>query len=148
MKTKVKSITNEKIDIEGLLQEAHNEQSGAVVLFCGDIRNHNDGQEVIYLEYESYDVMATKSIEEIIEDAKKKYSLIDALCVHRLGRVDLKETAVIVITSSVHRAEAYKANRYIINRVKHETPIWKREYFADGTNKWGKACEHTHEDQW
>ena len=135
-------ITQTKIPIEDILKESHCEKSGALVLFCGDIRNHNDGNEVSYLEYEAQENMAEKSIHEIIEDAKKKWKLNSAYCIHRLGKLDILETAVLVITTSDHRTEAYKANQYIINRVKKETPIWKREFFKDGTSKWGKACEH------
>lgn len=109
-------------------------------MFSGDVRDNNLGKEVDYLEYEAYESMATKMIATILEDAQSKWSLNIALAQHRVGRVGAGESAVVVITASPHRSEAYAANRYIIDRVKHEVPLWKCEYFADGTKKWGGNC--------
>ena len=125
-----------------------NPNSGAVVLFSGEVRNNNKGREVTHLEYEAYEPMAKKMIGEIIEDAISRFKLNDAVCVHRLGRVEISECAVVVITGAGHRKEAYDANRYIIDRVKNEVPIWKHEFFTDGTSEWGQNCDCvTHEDE-
>lgn len=125
-----------------------NPNSGAVVLFSGEVRNNNKGREVTHLEYEAYEPMAEKMIDEIIVEAISRFKLNDAVCVHRLGRVEISECAVVVITGAGHRKEAYDANRYIIDRVKNEVPIWKHEFFIDGTSEWGQNCDCvTHEDE-
>ncbi len=113
-------------------------QAGGVVLFSGEARNHHRGKEVAYLEYEAHPDMAARSIREILRDATEKWNLHLAKCVHRTGRLYPGESAVIVVTASSHREEAYAANRYIIDRVKSEAPIWKHEFFPDGTSEWGK----------
>jgi molybdopterin synthase catalytic subunit len=128
------------LDVVALLAQAHHPEAGAVVLFSGEVRNHNLGQDVDYLEYEAHEVMAAKMIKEIINDAHTKWPLKIAVAQHRTGKVAIGETAVIVITSSAHRGEAYEANQYIIHRIKHEALIWKCEYFTDGSKKWGGNC--------
>ncbi|MDX1961316.1 MAG: molybdenum cofactor biosynthesis protein MoaE [Leptospiraceae bacterium] len=136
----MKLLTLEPIQVDLLLSSMKSIEAGGIVLFSGNTRNSNQGRSVLYLEFESYEPMAERMIAEIVLEAKKKWNLIDAICVHRLGRVDLGEPAVCIVTSSAHRDEAYKANQEIINRVKHEVPIWKREFFEDGTIEWGVQC--------
>jgi len=136
----VKHITSEPIDLAGLLAASHHPQAGAVVLFSGDVRINNLNKEVSYLEYEAQEVLASKLIASILEDARIKWKLNIALAQHRIGKVGISETAVVVITATPHRREAYEANRHIIDRIKHEVPIWKCEYFADGTKLWGGNC--------
>lgn len=120
------------------------------MLFSGEVRNNNKGRKVTHLEYEAYEPMANKMIGEILEEAKSKFRLNQAVCVHRLGKVEISGCAVVVITGAGHRKEAYDANRYIIDKVKNEVPIWKHEFFADGTSEWGQNCdcvtiEHEHD---
>ncbi|MXV49758.1 molybdenum cofactor biosynthesis protein MoaE [Pedobacter sp. HMF7647] len=136
----VEVLTDKPIDLPGLLASSHHEQAGAVVLFSGDVRNHNIGREVSYLEYEAHNELAEKSIRKILEDAKEKWPLNIAAAQHRLGKVAILESAVVVITASAHRSEAFVANRYIIDRIKHETPIWKCEYYTNGEYSWGNNC--------
>jgi molybdopterin synthase catalytic subunit len=124
----------------GLLQQAHHPGAGAVVLFSGEVRDSNRGREVAYLEYESHVPLANKMIGGILREAREKWALHIAIAQHRVGKVAIGETAVVVITAAAHRSEAYAANRYIIDRIKHEAPIWKCEYFADGTHEWGNNC--------
>ncbi len=136
-------ITLEPIPIPELIALAHHPKAGGIVLFSGEIRNHNSGKEVAYLEYEAYVPMAEKMIHEIVQAAKEKWALHFALCVHRIGKLDICESAVVVITSHSHRGESYEANKYIIDRVKHEAPIWKNEFYTDGSSHWGGNC-HCH----
>ncbi len=144
-KTGHKNISAEAIDLVEVIANMHDPKAGAVVLFSGEVRNHSAGREVSYLDYEAYDAMADKMIEEIVETAISKFDLHNARCIHRTGKVEVCETAIVVVTCSSHRAEAYAANRYIIDRVKHEAPIWKREYFVDGTMEWAHNCScHDH----
>ena len=93
-----------------------------------------------FLEYEAAIPLAEKMIAEILAAAGEKWGLHMALARHRVGRVGIGDTAVVVITASAHRGEAYAANRYIIDRIKHEAPIWKCEHFTDGTSEWGNNC--------
>ncbi|HMH23945.1 MAG TPA: molybdenum cofactor biosynthesis protein MoaE [Puia sp.] len=128
------------LDLAGLLKDAHHPGAGAVVLFSGEVRDNNKGRRVAYLEYEAHAVLASKMITEILEEARSKWQLQIAVAHHRTGKVNIGETAVVVITASAHRKEAYAANQYIIDRIKHEAPIWKCEYFTDGSREWGNNC--------
>lgn len=133
-------ITNQPIDLNVLLAEAHHPEAGAIVLFSGEARISNFGKSVQWLEYESFEPLAAKMISDIVNQAIVKWDLKFASCVHRVGKVGISEPAVCVITASPHRKEAYTANQYIIHRVKHEVPIWKKEIFSDGTFAWGGNC--------
>jgi len=137
-----KLISDSPLRPEELLAQARNPASGALVLFSGEARNHNRGRPVLGLEYEVYKPMAEKHIRRIVADALERWELNFAACVHRAGRTEVLESAVVVVTSSAHRSEAYEANRYIIDRVKHEVPIWKKELYADGESVWSENCEN------
>ena len=137
-------LQHNDIQYADLFNKFRNPNSGAIVLFSGEVRDNNKGREVTHLEYEAYEPMAEKMIMEILEEATHKWKLNNAICVHRVGKVEISGCAVVVITGSAHRAEAYEANRYIIDRVKNEVPIWKHEFFTDGTSEWGQNCDcHT-----
>lgn len=129
-------ITEKPIDLNSLLSETGSSEAGAVVIFSGQTRNIHDGKGVDYLEYEAQTSMAEKSMEEIIMTAKKRWNLIYAHAVHRIGRVNIGESSVVIITVSGHRKEAYEANRFIIDTIKEQTPVWKKEYYTDGSNTW------------
>lgn len=128
------------IDIPAMLAAAHHPKAGAVVLFSGETRDNSNGKEVAYLEYEAQENIAEKMIADILLQARERWQLNIALAVHRTGKVAVSETAVVVITASAHRSEAYAANRFIIDKIKHEVPIWKCEYFSDGSKEWGGNC--------
>ncbi len=134
-------ITDKNIDVVHYYNQAKHHRSGAIVMFSGDVRDLNKNKEVLHIDYEAYIPLAEKTIARIIEDAKQRWELQHASCVHRIGKVGICETAVVVVTSSAHRKQAYDANRYIIDRVKQEAPIWKHEFFADGTSEWGANCD-------
>jgi molybdopterin synthase catalytic subunit len=133
-------LSDRPLDMAGLLAGAHHPGAGAVVLFSGEVRDLNRGRAVAFLEYEAYPPLAVTMIGEILAAAKEKWELHIAVAQHRVGKVAVGDTAVIVITASAHRSEAYAANRYIIDRIKHEAPIWKCEHYADGTHEWGNNC--------
>lgn len=133
-------LNPKQLNLVALLSLAHNPKAGAVVLFSGEVRDNSLGKQVDYLEYEAYPAMATKMINEIVNEALIRWHLTFAIAQHRTGIVKSGESAVVVITTSPHRTEAYAANRYIIDRIKHEAPIWKCEYFTDGTKEWGGNC--------
>ncbi|XDD45836.1 molybdenum cofactor biosynthesis protein MoaE [Leptospira sp. WS39.C2] len=136
----MKHITNLHIDIQKILPSIP--KMGGFVMFTGIVRDTNEGKTVTHLEYEAYSELADKMISTIIEETKEKWELQYVNCVHRLGNLNVGDIAVIVTTGSMHRDEAYKANRYIIDRVKHDVPIWKKEYYIDGSSEWSKGCVH------
>jgi molybdopterin synthase catalytic subunit len=133
-------ISPDPLDMAAMLSDAHHPGAGAVVLFSGEVRDNNRGREVAFLEYESHVPLASKMIADILQDARRKWSLHTALARHRIGQLPIGETAVVVITASAHRSEAYAANRYIIDRIKHEAPVWKCEHYTDGSHEWGNNC--------
>jgi molybdopterin synthase catalytic subunit len=135
-----RGVVDQPIDLAGLLAGGHHPSAGAVLLFSGEVRESNKGREVVFLEYEAHVPMAEKMISEILTEAKERWNLSVAIAQHRVGRIEIGETAVVVITASAHRGEAYAANRHIIDRIKHEAPIWKCEHYRDGTKEWGNNC--------
>lgn len=137
------TLTFEPINIPVLLASLRSPLTGGIVMFSGEVRNINKGRAVSFLEYEAYESMAKLKIKEIVDFATGKWELNQALCVHRLGRLEIMECAVLVLTASMHRAQAYEANRYIIDMVKRDVPIWKKEHFMDGTFEWGNNSDCT-----
>ncbi|MFO1472653.1 MAG: molybdenum cofactor biosynthesis protein MoaE [Turneriella sp.] len=138
------AITEERIDLNAIMRHGVNppalSQVGARVLFSGEIRGTNHGADVVRLEYTAHKILAEKHMRQVLEDAARKYPLIAAMVIHRIGMLEVSECAVAVLTCGRHRRETYAANQYVIDRVKAETPIWKREFFADGSSKWGENC--------
>ena len=110
--------------------------SGGFVTFEGWVRNRNDGHDVTRLEYQAYEALALTEGEKIIAEAAERFPFESAACVHRVGTLDIGELAVWVAVSSVHRDEAFKACRYIIDEVKHRVPIWKKEHYVSGDSGW------------
>ncbi|MBF0237373.1 MAG: molybdenum cofactor biosynthesis protein MoaE [SAR324 cluster bacterium] len=143
------AVVRESIDIHSLLNRGRHQAAGARILFCGDVRNHSEQKEVIFLEYEAHESMALKKIHEIVASAEKKWPIHYVEVVHRLGKMEVTECSVAIVVSCSHRREAYEASRYIIDTIKHTVPIWKKEHFTDGTSSWSKGCEaceiHEHE---
>lgn len=137
----MKHLQYTDLNYSELFDEFRNPNSGAVVLFSGEVRDNNKGREVTHLEYEAYEPMANKMIDEILQQAVSRFNLNQAVCVHRLGRVEISGCAVVVITGAGHRKEAYDANQFIIDKVKNEVPIWKHEFFTDGSSEWGQNCD-------
>jgi molybdopterin synthase catalytic subunit len=119
---------------------------GAVVAFLGLVRNHNAGRRVQYLEYEAYEPLALKTFERIAGEVGRRWPGVRLALHHRVGRLDIGEASVAIVTASPHRADAYAANRYTIERVKQIAPIWKREFF-DGGEVWieGATADPTDE---
>lgn len=138
----MKFLTNEKIDLSFELAQMHSNAAGAIVLFSGEVRDLNAGKEVVYLEYEAHEALAEKALAKITEEARKKWDLLNIIVKHRLGRVNLTESAVVIITSTRHRREAYESNRWIIDQIKHRVPIWKKEVYFDDSFEWVLQCNH------
>jgi molybdopterin synthase catalytic subunit len=108
---------------------------GAIVTFYGLVRNHNQGRRVNYLEYEAYEPLALKAFARIDEEVRERWPGMRIALHHRTGRLEIGEASVAIVTASPHRADAFAACRYVIERVKQIVPVWKREYF-DGGDVW------------
>jgi molybdopterin synthase catalytic subunit len=124
-------LLREPIDLAAL--QASSPADGALCLFAGIVRNENKGKAVLYLEYEAYEDMALSLMETIGAEARQKWPITDLRMVHRLGRLEIGEASVAVAVASPHRKEAFAACRFLIDTLKAQVPIWKKEYYADGS---------------
>src|SRR5579863_509669 len=125
-------IVREKIPTDEIVASLKAVEDGAVVVFEGIVRNHSRGKQTLYLEYEAYDAMALAKMREISDQMERNFEINRVAIVHRLGRLEIGETSVLVAVSSAHRAAAFNACRHGIDTLKRIVPIWKKEYFADG----------------
>ncbi|MDF7800570.1 ThiF family adenylyltransferase [Pontiellaceae bacterium B1224] len=143
-------ILSEPLDIEALKASAEDPTCGALVTFEGWVRNHNEGHDVTSLEYEAYSALANAEGERILAEAKEKFGLKTAVCVHRVGHLQIGDIAVWVGVSTPHRDAAYKANRYIIDEIKVRVPIWKKEHYVTGDSGWvncEECAKHGHKPE-
>jgi molybdopterin synthase catalytic subunit len=129
-------ITDQAIEPDLLRQSLADDAAGAYVAFEGWIRNENEGQAVLRLEYEVYEPLAVTEGNKIIVEARDKYPILQAACVHREGLLEIGECAVWVGVTSAHRDEAFAACRFIIDEVKVRLPIWKKEHYVSGDSGW------------
>jgi molybdopterin synthase catalytic subunit len=101
-------------------------------VFEGIVRNNTRGRRTLFLDYEAYEEMAVKEMESLIARALDQFQVRDAVIIHRLGRIEIGETSVLIVVASAHRAAAFDACRWLIDTLKRTVPIWKKEYFEDG----------------
>ena len=130
------ALTTTAIDTVALRERLADPAAGAYCGFEGWVRNHNEGQSVLRLEYEVYAPVATKEGEKILAEARDKFAVIEAQGVHRSGLLEIGECAVWVGVVAAHRDDAFKACRYVIDALKVRLPIWKKEHYADGESNW------------
>jgi len=123
------------IDPRALEAECRTDADGAVVTFAGTTRNENDGHAVLSLAYEAYTEMAQRVMCGLFEEAVKRFPITRARVVHRLGEVPIGEASVVVVVASPHRGPAFDACRFLMDRLKNEVPIWKRERLAAGAGE-------------
>ena len=128
-------VTDQVIDLHTLHASVQSDAAGAVVIFSGDVRNHDGGKEVTSLTYEIHP-SAGEVIKEITERIAAKHEIIDVAVVHRYGAIPIGESAFTVVVSSKHRGPAFAACQELVDVVKEELPIWKYQVFADGTDEW------------
>ncbi|MFB9756979.1 MULTISPECIES: molybdenum cofactor biosynthesis protein MoaE [Bacillaceae] len=120
------------ISAQEVTEQVMHRNAGAVVNFIGTVREITKGRKTLYLEYEAYVPMAKAKLEQIGREIAEKWPGAKSAIVHRVGRLEIGEAAVVIATSSPHRADAYEANRYAIERIKEMVPIWKKEHWEDG----------------
>ena len=125
-------LTREPIPANALVSAAKQGEDGAVVVFDGIVRNNSRGRQTLYLDYEAYEEMATRQMNELAREAVTRFGVRQVTIVHRLGRLHVGETSVLIIVASAHRAQAYDASRWLIDTLKKTVPIWKKETFVDG----------------
>ena len=107
-------------------------EDGAIVIFDGIVRNHSRGRPTLYLDYEAYEGMAMEKLRELAAEARRRFAIRNVAIVHRLGRLEIGESSVLIAVFSAHRAAAFDACRWLIDTLKRTVPIWKKEHFADG----------------
>jgi molybdopterin synthase catalytic subunit len=130
------SFSHSAINADSLKQSLAKSEAGALTVFEGWVRNHNEGRSVISLTYEAMGPLAIKEGNKIIEEAKAQFKIYDAICEHRVGELKIGDVAVWVGVCSAHRGTAFDACRYIIDQVKLRLPIWKKETYVDGNSEW------------
>lgn len=126
------SITRERIDTEAALSALKRGEDGAALVFEGIVRNQTRGRKTLYLDYEAYEQMALQQMQALANEALANFQIRDVAIVHRLGRLQVGETSVLIAVASAHRAAAFDACRWLIDTLKRKVPIWKKEYFEDG----------------
>jgi molybdopterin synthase catalytic subunit len=128
------AVTPEPLNLDALTRVVAEDASGdgAVATFTGLVRDHNQGRSVRFLEYEAYEPLAVRALARIVEEARATWPTVRLGLHHRIGRLEIGEASIIIVAVAPHRADAFAACRYAIERVKQIVPIWKREHFEGG----------------
>lgn len=129
-------LVSDTIDPGALTRRVGAPRDGAVLVFLGVVRDHNDGRPVSGLEYEAYGEMAKRVLHEIAAEAAELLGTDRIAVVHRVGALDVGDVSVAIAVSSPHRAQAYEASRYVIEEIKKRLPVWKQEHYVDGGRSW------------
>lgn len=127
-------ISKDPIRPDDLYRNVLRDCNGAVVTFCGVVRDNSGGKRTDYLVYDAYEEMAERKMAEIGAEVGRRWSIGDIAMVHRVGRLEIGEISVLIAVSSPHRPQAFEACRYAIDRLKEVVPIWKKEVGEDGTS--------------
>jgi molybdopterin synthase catalytic subunit len=135
-------LTEQPIDVGALTGAVQSPTRGGIAVFLGMVRNHQDGRGVIRLHYSAYEPMAEAECASIVSEAQAKWDAAVSVA-HRVGRLEVGDTAVAVVAASAHREEAFAACRYLIEQIKRRVPIWKQEFYADGSVAWVEPSTRT-----
>lgn len=125
-------LVRNPIEVQPIIDAIQKPDDGALVVFEGVVRNNANEKNVRFLEYEAYESMALKKIEEIGSQAKRDFDIRDIAIVHRLGHMEIGECSIVIVVASAHRVPAFDACRYSIDTIKQIVPIWKKEFYEDG----------------
>ncbi len=125
-------VTAEPLNPQVLIDHVRKDESGAVAVFLGVVRNTNKGRRVLYLEYDAYPEMATRVMRQIAEEATERWPLTDVAMQHRTDRLEIGETSLLIAVSSAHRKEAFEACHDLVDRFKEVVPVWKKEVWEGG----------------
>ena len=141
------AVTSAPLNLQGLIQLVSDSGAyGAVATFVGLVRDSNLGRKVLHLEYEAYEPLAIKALEQICEEAVQAWPGVRLAVHHRIGRLAIGEASIVIAAASAHRAHAFAASRYVIERVKQIVPIWKHEFF-EGGQVWLEGATADPEDE-
>ncbi|OCQ96651.1 molybdopterin synthase [Oscillatoriales cyanobacterium USR001] len=138
------AITFAPLSVEEVYALADDAANGAVVVFSGMVRNQTDGKPVVALEYQAYEPMAVRVFQQIAAEIRRQWPEVNRVIIHhRVGRLEIGKISVLVAVGSPHRLEAFLACQYAIDTLKHNAPIWKKEFSVDGSSSWVSigACE-------
>ncbi len=130
--TAAATLTRSAIETKKWVDAIKEGEDGAVVVFDGIVRNNSRGRRTLHLDYEAYEEMALKQMTALVGEARTQFGVRQVTIVHRLGRLEVGETSVLIVVASAHRAEAFDACRWVIDTLKKTVPIWKKETFVDG----------------
>jgi molybdopterin synthase catalytic subunit len=125
-------IVRHPIDADAFVARLKHPADGAAVIFDGVVRDNTRDRSTLYLDYEAYEAMALKQMEALMVEARTRFQVRGASIIHRLGRLNIGETNVLIVVASAHRTSGFEACRWIIDTLKKTVPIWKKEYFEDG----------------
>lgn len=133
-------IQSTALSLDLLLADTERPDCGALAVFAGTVRNHHEGRAVTGLEYTSHVPLAERIISEIEAETLEKFGVPVCRVQHRVGRLGIGQTAIIAVVRSAHRAEAFAALRYAVDSTKHRAPIWKEEFYPDGSSSFVQGC--------
>jgi len=139
------ALTNEAIESETLKERLKDDRAGALLIFEGVVRNHNEGKKVSALSYEACESLAQTEAERIFAEARQRFEIVNCIVVHRVGDLQVGDAAVFVGVSTAHRDQAYSASRFLIDEIKKRLPIWKKEHYTDASSAWVN-CAHQEAD--
>jgi MoaE-MoaD fusion protein len=128
----VVALTRETIDRDALVRKLQQPGDGAVVVFDGVVRDNTRGRRTLFLDYEAYEDMAIAQMDKLAREAAGRFPIDRVGVVHRLGRLEIGESSIVIVVTSAHRAAAFDASRWLIDTLKRTVPVWKKEHFADG----------------
>jgi molybdopterin synthase catalytic subunit len=128
-------VVNQPIVVDEIIEKVSRRDAGAITTFIGTVREFTKGKKTLSLEYQAYVPMAVKMLSQIGDEIQERWPDALTAITHRIGKLDITEVAVVIAVSSPHRKTAYEANEYAIERIKQIVPIWKKEFWEDGT-KW------------
>jgi molybdopterin synthase catalytic subunit len=134
-------IAREPINTQSVIDKVIQREAGAITTFIGTVRELTHGKKTLYLVYEAYEPMAVKKLAQIGTEIEERWPGSKVAITHRVGKLDITDIAVVIAVSTPHRADAYEANRYAIERIKEIVPIWKKEHWEDGQEWIGNQLE-------
>lgn len=126
------SLTREKIDAQQIVDALKSGADGAVCVFDGIVRNNTRGRQTLFLDYSAYEEMALSQMQALAETASANFGVRDVAIVHRLGRLEIGDTSILIAVAAAHRGATFDACRWIIDTLKKTVPVWKKEHFVDG----------------
>lgn len=126
------AFTRSPIPSAELIAKARQSEDGAIVVFDGVVRNQTRGRPVLHLDYEAYEEMALRQMRRLAQEAREQFAVRHVSIVHRLGKILVGESSILIVVASAHRAQAFDACRWLIDTIKTKVPVWKRETFIDG----------------